>query len=151
MYYSKFCSTQYHSISSDSYSVHSKRKVPVDLLSTNPIHVEYKWGCTTYKYYHLFDSSIETTVYNNNEEVISWTRKANRIQNELKGIGYDSAVGEIIRLFKEEFKLLGTDGQNPKHLTDFMTIIKNPIWYNSDKNCNRTIIFRLEYGLFRNG
>lgn len=82
---------------------------------------------------------------------MEWCRCANRLQLDLKRIGHTKAIDWIVHLCKTEFNLVSTDGQSPASLSDVISIVKQPSWYNKDRNQSRLVIYMLSYGIFRNG
>ena len=126
------------------------RRVPRDLIPVHYNDTSVAWGAATFQYYHLFDTSIRTTAYKDESELINWARCANRIQVELKTIGMERATATVMDLCKHEFKLVNTDGQAPTSLDDVIAIIREPRWYNEDRNHSRMVVYMLSYGIFRN-
>ena len=127
------------------------RCVPLDLIPVLPREVHFDWGAKTYKYYHLFNPNINKDCYSNNEEIIDWTRYANKLQKELKETGLVKANEEVLRLCKKEFNMLRTDGQIPVSITDVVSILRQTTWYNQDKHRSRHIVYMMSHGIVRSG
>ena len=129
----------------------TQRRVPHDLSPLVPKDVTYDWGIKTYKYYHLFDDTINKTFFETHEEVLLWCRCANLLQTELKELGVNKAKTRIVDLCRREFKLTNTDGQFPSSLDDVISIIKDSSWYNKDMEVSHKVVYMLSYGIFRIG
>jgi hypothetical protein len=129
------------------------RRVPHDLLPVKVAKYTISWGRKTFKYAHLFDSNLQSTAYKDDQEVGRWVQTALKMNEELKIIGYNSGVEEIISIASNEYnlKMPSCNTSSPTSFDDIITIVSNKVWYECETKIKHRIIHRLCYGIFRQG
>ena len=132
----------------------ANRVVPTDLFPLTAKEFNLGWAKKTFRYAFLFDElKFPTTIFNGEMDPQTWLDVAIEEGEQLKGIGVNSGLCDVQRLAREHFGMKLGDSQN-KSITNFddvITTIGNQNWYNEDKDKKRRIIYRLMYGLFRQG
>ena len=64
------------------------RTIPMDLLPHRVEQMNNEWAEKTFKYCHLFNSSINYTAFDkNSNDIMCWLETASNLVNELKKLG----------------------------------------------------------------
>ena len=132
----------------------SFRKVPHDLLNINEIKYNDEWAKQTFKYFHLFDTTVDSAAYSEGcEDLDKWKTKGLSMMKELKHRGIKAGRNEVVRIARIQYNLFLPNLPNikPTNMDDIMTIISDPIWYETDKEIKQNMIYNMMYGLTRTG
>jgi len=125
--------------------------VPHDLIPTNATQFTSQWATDTFKYAHIFVSSIVGWVFQNEEELHLWIAKARELSEELKAFGFAATVNYICKDMENRGITLPDSNNCPKNYNDIFVIFENEEWYKSNLTLSRETIFRYCWGIFRRG
>ena len=125
--------------------------VPHDLIPTNATQFTHQWANETFKYAHIFVSSIVGWVFQNEEELHLWIAKARELSEELKAFGFAVTVNYICKDMENRGITLPDSNNCPKNYNDIFAIFENEQWYNFNLTISRETIFRYCWGIFRCG
>lgn len=125
-------------------------EIPRDLFPKAHKHLTKEWCRRTYKYFHCFDSSVRSKVYDNDEDLTKWESCAMLLIDEIKDKGFLEAKNEIVRVAKKRFNLKTIDNKEIVNWEDVVNLFKSTEWYNEDVDHKRYILYMFQYGIFRN-
>jgi hypothetical protein len=127
--------------------------IPADLLPIKQSKYTVEWGRTTFCHAYKFDKQFVSVAYRDDAEVTEWVKVAKNMYENIKRIGYEAGIQEVIKRASTEYgmKLPSNPMQAPVNLDDVMTVIGDPNWYKDNTDSKRRIIHMLAYGMFRQG
>lgn len=126
-------------------------QIPLNLIPTADKDCNIDWARQTWAYYHLFSDSDNSRTRTTNEDLYRWMSLANEIQKDLKKAGMEGMCSELIRLAKVNRMVMLRDGQPPTSIRDIKEIISDKQWYQEDQIQKRSIIYHMQYAIFRQG
>ena len=129
----------------DNYNVIPKNLLPKNRNLTD----NRQWLQNTYQYFRCFDKSVTSKTYRNEEDLQKWGNCAVRLIEELKEIGYAEAKNEIVRIANERFELKTIEKKPICKWTDVVTLFTDSLWFFSNVEKHRFILYYFQYGIFR--
>ena len=102
----------------------------------------------------MFDTTLDLVVYNKGIDGLDkWKTKGLSMMKELKHRGIKAGRNEVVRIARIQYNLFLPNLPNikPTNMDDIMTIISDPIWYETDKEIKQNMIYNMMYGLTRTG
>ena len=137
--------------------VSSQRKVDSDLFPVCEKKLTLEWAKSTYKHYSLFDDSILSRTYDDDNDLYSWINEAKELIKDIKFQGTQAGRDEIIRIAVNQYNIF-----LPKKINNYSDAPKRPLtiqevvasitdhdWYFQDTEYKRNIIHHLAYGITR--
>lgn len=124
-------------------------EIPRDLFPKSHRNINKEWCRRTFKYFHCFDSSVQSKVFSNDDELAKWESCALSLMDEIKEKGFLEAKNEIVRVAKKRFNLKTIDNKEIVNWEDVVSLFKSPQWYNQDVDHKRYILYMFQYGIFR--
>ena len=125
------------------------RQIPRDLFPKTNKKINKEWCENTYKYFHLFDSSVPGETYRNDDDLLKWETKAVELMDEIKERGFSEAKDEIVRLAKDRYKLKTLDNKDIVNFEDVVALFRSPEWYYNKVDHKRYMLYMFQYGIFR--
>ena len=130
------------------------RTIPMDLLPHRVEQMNNEWAEKTFKYCHLFNSSINYTAFDkNSNDIMCWLETASNLVNELKKLGVIAGEEHVVQLAKETFrlKMMNTDTIEPASVSDILSIYENKWYYKKNRDEILKQVYSMTYALGRNG
>ena len=136
---------------------HIDRSVDSNLFPLNDKELTLDWARRTYAQYPLFNDSILSRSYGNDDDLKAWIAEAKQLMKEIKIKGIDAGRKEIVRVACHQYNMyllnktndFVNPPQRPLNIREVLSIIGDPVWYNDEKTYKQDIIHHLAYGIRR--
>ena len=125
--------------------------VPSNLIPSTSKSITEEWSKKTYRYFHCFDKSILTVVYESTKDLDLWRASALKIQCEIKRFGVTETVKRICEDMAKRGIKLPKSSNPPTCIDDVFAVFSNKEWYKNNTTQARELIYRYCWGNFKNG
>ena len=113
---------------------YTERTVSFNLFPLHERYLTREWAKQTDRYFYLFDGTVLTTTYNNDNDLDRWIKQSRDMMREIKIMGTQAGRDEVVQLAADTYNLNLSNKNNqgplplqkPINVHEVIAIISNP-------------------------